>query len=67
VSLEITDDFSLTGIALGTILVIAYYHLINRGSRGGTETGAREVPGDYPADRGPGDGQHPQGPGHRGT
>src|SRR3954452_19134621 len=43
VSLKITDDFSLTGIALGTILVILFYHLVNRGSRGGTETGAREV------------------------
>jgi uracil-xanthine permease len=53
VSLKIGDDFSLTGIALGTILVIVFYHLVNRGSRGGTETGAHEVPGDYPADRGP--------------
>jgi uracil-xanthine permease len=43
VTLEITDDFSLTGIALGTILVIVFYHLVNRGSRGGTETGAHEV------------------------
>jgi uracil-xanthine permease len=43
VSLKITDDFSLTGIALGTILVILFYHLVNRGSRGGTETGAHEV------------------------
>ncbi|QIG43971.1 nitrate reductase [Nocardioides anomalus] len=43
VTLKITDDFSLSGIALGTILVIVYYHLVNRGSRGGTETGAHEV------------------------
>ncbi|WP_211222202.1 uracil-xanthine permease family protein [Nocardioides halotolerans] len=43
VTLKITDDFSLTGIALGTILVIVFYHLVNRGSRGGTETGAHEV------------------------
>jgi uracil-xanthine permease len=28
VSLEITDDFSLTGIALGTIVVIVAYHLL---------------------------------------
>ncbi len=28
VSLEITDDFTLSGIALGTILVIVYYHLV---------------------------------------
>ena len=33
VTLKITDDFSLTGIALGTILVIVFYHLVNRGSR----------------------------------
>lgn len=31
VTLEITDDFSLSGIALGTILVIVYYHMVNRG------------------------------------
>ena len=31
VTLKITDDFSLTGIALGTILVIVFYHLVNRG------------------------------------
>jgi uracil-xanthine permease len=30
VTLQITDNFSLTGIALGTILVIGYYHLVNR-------------------------------------
>jgi uracil-xanthine permease len=28
VTLQITDDFSLGGIALGTILVIVYYHLV---------------------------------------
>ena len=28
VTLKITDDFELGGIALGTILVIAYYHLV---------------------------------------
>ncbi len=43
VSLEITDDFSLTGIALGTILVIGFYHLVNWRSHGDTETGAHEV------------------------
>jgi len=43
VTLEITDDFSLTGIALGTILVIVYYHLVDRGSSGGTRTGPHEV------------------------
>jgi uracil-xanthine permease len=29
VTLEITSDFSLSGIALGTIMVIVYYHLVN--------------------------------------
>jgi uracil-xanthine permease len=43
VTLQITDDFELGGIALGTILVIVYFHLVNRGARGGTETGAHEV------------------------
>src|SRR4029079_7970447 len=33
VTLEITDDFSLSGIALGTILVIVYYHLVTRPGR----------------------------------
>src|SRR6188508_1818536 len=34
VTLEITSDFSLGGIALGTIMVIVYYHLVNgRGGR----------------------------------
>src|SRR3954464_1937805 len=31
VTLKITDDFSLSGIALGTIMVLVYYHLVNRG------------------------------------
>jgi uracil-xanthine permease len=43
VTLKITDDFSLSGIALGTIMVIVYYHIVNRGSRGGTQRGASEV------------------------
>ena len=43
VTLDISDNFSLGGIALGTILVIVYFHLVNRGARGGTETGAHEV------------------------
>ncbi|MBZ5737259.1 uracil-xanthine permease family protein [Nocardioides mangrovi] len=30
VTLKITDDFSLSGIALGTIMVIVYFHLVNR-------------------------------------
>jgi len=43
VTLKISDNFSLGGIALGTIMVIVFFHLVNRGSRGGTETGAHEV------------------------
>jgi uracil-xanthine permease len=43
VTLKISDNFSLSGIALGTIMVIVYFHLVNRGARGGSETGAREV------------------------
>jgi uracil-xanthine permease len=43
VTLKITDDFSLSGIALGSIMVIVFFHLVNRGARGGTETGAHEV------------------------
>ncbi|MFT4287497.1 uracil-xanthine permease family protein [Nocardioides sp.] len=31
VTLTITDDFSLSGIALGTLLVLVYYHLVDRG------------------------------------
>ena len=30
VSLQITDDFVLSGISLGTIMVIVYFHLVNR-------------------------------------
>jgi uracil-xanthine permease len=37
VTLKITDDFSLSGIALGTILVLVFYHLVNRGQ--GTREG----------------------------
>lgn len=43
VTLVITDNFSLSGIALGTILVIVYYHLVNRGHEVGTHRGADEV------------------------
>jgi uracil-xanthine permease len=40
VTLKITDDFSLSGIALGTILVIVYFHLVNsRGARSGRTSG----------------------------
>jgi uracil-xanthine permease len=40
VTLQITKDFSLSGIALGTILVIVYYHLV-KGRR--EELGAGEA------------------------
>jgi xanthine/uracil permease len=43
VTLKITDDFSLQGIALGSILVIVFFHLVNRGAGDGTQTGAHEV------------------------
>src|SRR3954463_10336268 len=43
VTLQITDNFQLGGIALGSIMVIVYFHLVNRGARGGTETGAHQV------------------------
>ena len=42
VTLQITDNFELGGIALGTIMVIVYYHIVNSGRRG-RNTGAREV------------------------
>ncbi len=43
VTLEITDDFELGGIALGTIMVIVFFHLVNRGHPAGTHRGADEV------------------------
>lgn len=44
VTLEITDDFELSGIALGTIMVIVFFHLVNRGhNRPGSHLGADEV------------------------
>jgi uracil-xanthine permease len=50
VTLKITDDFELSGIALGTILVIVFYHLVNgRGSSGsGRVTAALSTPVDDP-------------------
>jgi uracil-xanthine permease len=33
VTLKFTDDFSLSGIALGTIMVIVYFHLVNMRGR----------------------------------
>ena len=35
VTLQITDDFELGGIALGTILVIVFFHMVNLGNRSG--------------------------------
>jgi uracil-xanthine permease len=43
VTLVFTENFELGGIALGTILVIVYFHLVNRGRRSGTDRGADEV------------------------
>jgi hypothetical protein len=43
VTLVFPDNFELGGIALGTILVIVYFHLVNRGRRSGTDRGADEV------------------------
>ena len=44
VSLKFTDDFTLSGIALGTILVIVYFHLVNRPhDEPGHHVGADEV------------------------
>jgi xanthine/uracil permease len=39
VTLQITDDFDLSGIALGTIMVIVFFHMVN--GRGGV--GSRSV------------------------
>jgi xanthine/uracil permease len=47
VTLTITDDFQLSGIALGTILVIVFFHMVNLGRRSGAPgvaaTGDRPV------------------------
>ena len=43
VNLKFTDDFQLSCIALGTILVIVFFHMVNRGHRSGTHRGADEV------------------------
>ncbi|MDP9218993.1 MAG: nitrate reductase, partial [Actinomycetota bacterium] len=46
VTLQITDNFSLGGIALGTILVIVYYHLVHwRGADLGSAETTRVVGG----------------------
>jgi uracil-xanthine permease len=43
VTLVFTENFELGGIALGTILVIVYFHLVNRAHRPGADRGADEV------------------------
>ncbi|GAA2145846.1 solute carrier family 23 protein [Nocardioides koreensis] len=44
VTLTFSDNFELSGIALGTILVIVYFHLVNRGHHAGPQhRGADEV------------------------
>ncbi|MCW2760175.1 MAG: nitrate reductase [Marmoricola sp.] len=43
VTLQISDDFQLSGIALGTILVIVFYHLVGRRHSPGSNRGADEV------------------------
>jgi xanthine/uracil permease len=39
VTMKFTDNFSLSGIALGTILVIVYFHMVNRGHNAGGHAG----------------------------
>jgi xanthine/uracil permease len=58
VTLTITDNFELSGIALGTILVIVYFHLVNNlgGNRTHYTTQALSHP-DEPTE--------PYEPGHR--
>ncbi|NYD41012.1 uracil-xanthine permease family protein [Nocardioides panaciterrulae] len=49
VTLTFTDNFSLSGIALGTILVIVYFHMVNRPHRTGghpTATGPQHLGAD---------------------
>ena len=42
-TLQITDDFELSGIALGTILVIVFYHLVGSRRSPGGDRGADQV------------------------
>ncbi|MDN4161491.1 uracil-xanthine permease family protein [Nocardioides abyssi] len=43
VTLKIGDDFELSGIALGTIMVIVFYHLVNVGRSRTGKVGAEDV------------------------
>ncbi|CAA9317075.1 MAG: Pyrimidine permease [uncultured Nocardioidaceae bacterium] len=52
VTLTITDDFELGGIALGTILVLVFFHMVNLGRRSGAPGVAAD--GDEPAGYRPG-------------
>jgi uracil-xanthine permease len=66
VTLQITDDFELGGIALGTILVLVFFHMVNAGRRSGAPGVAAE--GGPPADYEPGHQPNDLGthrPGHR--
>jgi xanthine/uracil permease len=42
-TLQITDDFELSGIALGTMLVIVFYHLVGSRRSPGSDPAADEV------------------------
>ena len=63
-TLLITDDFQLGGIALGTILVLVFFHMVNLGRRSGAPGVA--AAGDRPADYQPGH-QHGHQQGHQPT
>ncbi|GEP38795.1 nitrate reductase [Nocardioides psychrotolerans] len=43
VTMKFSDNFELSGIALGTILVIVFFHMINRGHESASNRGADEV------------------------
>ncbi len=43
VTMKFSDNFELSGIALGTILVIVFFHLVNRGHESAADRGADEV------------------------
>src|SRR5215210_6378427 len=51
-TLTITDDFQLSGIALGTILILVFFHMVNLGHRSGAPGVA--AAGDDPEDYRPG-------------
>ncbi len=66
VTLRITESFELGGIALGTILVLVFFHMVNLGRRSNAPGVAAK--GDTPAGYQPGDQPNDltgQQPGHR--